>query len=138
MGMTYTVEHAERFVRATADGPVTLEDIRAHIESERLAGALAYRELIDARGASPAFSSEDIRVVVAILRRLGGESLLGPTAVIVDSQVGFGILRIFEALLDDVCAVKPFYRMDSAEEWLSGFREGNDQTDGPSGSEPGT
>jgi len=124
MGITLAVDHANRFVNVRAVGPITVDDIRAHIEEERLAGGLAHRELIDARGASPAFSSEDVRSVVAVLRRLGSDSLLGPTAVLVDSQVGYGMLRMFEALLDDVCAVRPFYEQEAAEQWLAGFSEG--------------
>jgi len=124
VGVTLAVDHARRFVSARAQGLIILADISAHMEEERIAGALAYRELIDGRGATPAFSSEDVRSVVAILRRLGSDSLLGPTAVLVDSQVGYGVLRMFEALLDDVCAVKPFYQREAAEEWLAGFSEG--------------
>jgi hypothetical protein len=123
MGITFSVDHAHRFVSARAEGPITLADISAHIERERLAGALAYRELIDGRGASPAFSSEDVRSLVAILRQLGSDSLLGPTAVLVDSEVGYGVLRMLETLLDDVCALRPFYQQEGAEEWLAGFSE---------------
>jgi len=124
MGITFSADHTDRIVSAKAAGLITLADISAHIEKERLAGALAYRELIDGRGATPAFSSDDVRSAVAILRQLGSDSLLGPTAVLVDSQVGYGMLRMFEALLDDVCAVRPFYDREAAEEWLAGSSEG--------------
>jgi hypothetical protein len=123
MGITFSVSDSNRLVRARAEGPISLDDIRAHIEEERLAGGLPHRELIDGRGATPAFTSEEVRSVVAILRQLGNDSRLGPTAVLVDSQVGYGMLRMFEALLDDVCAVRPFYRQDEAEQWLAGFSE---------------
>lgn len=120
MKIRFSVDYADRLVSTRAEGAITFADISAHLEQERLAGALAYRELIDGRGATPAVSSEEVRSVVAILRRLGSDSPLGPTAVLVDSQVGYGVLRMLEALLDDVCAVKPFYQQEGAEEWLAG------------------
>jgi hypothetical protein len=119
MGITFTVNHDDRIVSTKAAGPISLSDISDHIESERLAGGLAYPEWIDGRGATPAVSSQDVRSVVAILRRLRSDSPLGPTAVLVDSQLNFGLLRMCESLLDDVCAVRPFYEQEEAKQWLA-------------------
>jgi hypothetical protein len=122
--ITMKIDHARKFVFVRAQGPITLKDIVTHLEEERLEGGLAHRELIDARGYRPAFSSEEVRSTVALLRRLGNESRLGPTAIIVDSDVGYGMARMAEMLLDDVCAVRPFRRMEEAQEWLAAFPEG--------------
>lgn len=111
--------HVRRIVHAKAEGAITLAEIRAHLEEESNAGGLPYRELIDACGYRPAFSSQEVRTLVAVLRGLGEGSRLGPTAVIVDSDVGFGMLRMLEMLVLDVCLVRPFRGRAEAERWLA-------------------
>jgi hypothetical protein len=123
MKITTTVDHARRRVFVRAEGPITLGDIRTHLEEERLEIGLTYAELIDARGYSPAFSSEEVRTIVTILRRLGKESRLGPTAIIVDSDFGYGMLRLLEVLVEDVCDIRPFRQQEEAEKWLADFDE---------------
>jgi hypothetical protein len=123
MSFTTTVDHVHRRVFVRADGPITLDDIRTHLEEERLGVGLTYGELIDARGYTPAFSTEEVRTIVGILRRLGKESHLGPTAVIVDTDFGFGMLRLLEVLIEDVCEVRPFRSQEEAEKWLAEFHE---------------
>lgn len=123
MSITITSDHTGRLLFVRAEGPITLDDIRSHLEEERLEGGLPYHELIDARGYSPEFSSEDVRSIVDLLRRLGHESRLGPTAIIVDSEHGFGMIRMIEILVEDVCAVRPFRSREEAEKWLAEFPE---------------
>ena len=118
MGITATFDHKARRVSARAEGRVTLEDIRTHLEEERQEPGLGYSEVIDARGAIPDFSPADVRVVVAWLRWLGERTRLGPTAVIVDSDFEYGMVRMIEILVEDVCLVKPFRDKLDAELWL--------------------
>jgi hypothetical protein len=53
--------------------------------------------------------------------RLAEGSVLGPTAIIVETDVGHGMLRMLELLVEDVCAVRPFRREPEAEKWLGEF-----------------
>jgi hypothetical protein len=119
MAISLEVDHARRRVYARAPGPVTFMNILAHLEQESREGGLPYRELIDARGCEPQVSSAEVREVVDLLRRLGQSSPLGPTAVVVDSDVAYGMLRMLEILLDDVCQVQPFREVAEAESWLA-------------------
>jgi len=121
MSITVTFDHVRRRLFVRAQGPITLGDVRKHLEEERATAGLAYPELIDASGFTPAFSAADVREVVEILRRLAKESQLGPTAIVVDTKFGFGMLRMLEMLVEDVCLVRPFYRRSEAEEWLAEF-----------------
>lgn len=98
MGITCQIYHDCQAMDATADGLITFSDIRNHLLSERREKGLTFAELIDARTASPAFSSEDVRVVVSILRDFAREYKLGPTAVVVGTDVGFGMMRMLEIL----------------------------------------
>ena len=119
MPITATYDHQLRRVSARAEGPVTLEEIRNHLEEERQEPGLAYSELIDARGSIPAFSSADVRVLVALLRWLGERTRLGPTAVVVDDDLEYGMVRMVEILVEDVCLIKPFRDLLDAELWLN-------------------
>ena len=118
MGFTVTIDQGRRWLLATAEGVITLEDVRVHLSHEARAASLSYPELIDARAASPEFSPDDVRRIVALLRGLARDGRLGPTAVIVETDVGYGMLRMLEMLVEDVCAVRPFRRREPAEQWL--------------------
>lgn len=118
MTVSCLIDHAERLIMVIADGSITWEDVRAHLLQERLEEGLSYRELIDARTATPAWSSAQARDIVLLLTTFSQQSALGPTAVVVSDCFGFGMMRMLEILLDDVCLVKPFYDYDSAERWL--------------------
>ena len=118
MPITATYDHKHKRVIAEARGRVTLDEIRSHLEEERQEPALGFTELIDARDAVPEFPPADARILVAWLRWLGERTGLGPTAVIVNSDLAFGIIRMVEMLVEDVALVKPFRDKLDAELWL--------------------
>ena len=119
MGITATYDHRHRRVMAVVEGPVTLEQIRDHLEEERQEPGLAYGELMDARGSDPNLSPADVRVLVALLRWLGERTRLGPTAVLVSTDFQYGITRMVEMMVEDVCLIKPFRTGADAERWLA-------------------
>jgi hypothetical protein len=118
MPITTTFDHQHRRVIARAEGSITLDEIRDHLEEERQEPGLAYAELIDARDAIPDLSPADVRVLVAWLRWLGERTSLGPSAVVVNNDFSFGMVRMVEILVEDVCLVRPFRETLSAELWL--------------------
>jgi hypothetical protein len=120
MTITHSIDHDHRYMKATASGPVDWEEARTHLLDERREGGLSYAELIDARSATPTWSTTQAREIVKLLESLGRESRLGPTAVVVSSDFAFGMLRMLEILLEDVCIVRPFRDYDAAEQWLRG------------------
>lgn len=118
MPITCSIDYDRRYMEATATGPIGWEEILSHLLDERLKGGLSYPELIDACAATPTWSSAQAREIVALLTSYNRESALGPTAVVVSSDLAFGMIRMLEILLDDVCIVKPFYHYDDAKQWL--------------------
>ncbi|HEY6147960.1 MAG TPA: hypothetical protein VIZ69_09690 [Thermoanaerobaculia bacterium] len=54
---------------------------------------------------------------------LGRVHALGPTAVIVCNDVSYGILRMLETLVEDVCDVRPFRDRADGEAWLQSVRD---------------
>ena len=118
MPITATYDHQHRRVIATAEGRVTLDEIRSHLEEERQEPALGYSELFDVRDAIPDFPPADARILVAWLRWLGERTRLGPTAVVVNNDLAYGIARMVEMLVEDVAQVRPFRDKLDAELWL--------------------
>ena len=121
MPMTIRVDQERNELSVTAKGPISLGDIKAHLLEEEEGLGLGYRELIDASGAYPTLSPADIRTVVEILRDLGRKGALGPTAIVVPDDVTYGMCRMLEMLVDDVCDIRPFRISEraEAEQWLA-------------------
>lgn len=123
MPITATYDHSHHRVVAEAVGQITLDEIRTHLEEERLEPALVYSELFDARAAVPDFPPADIRVLVAWLRWLGERTRLGPTAVVVNTELAYGMGRMVEMLVEDVALVKPFRDKLDGEHWLDALAQ---------------
>ena len=121
MTITCSIDHDRRYMEATASGQVAWEEVRTHLLEERREHGLTYAELIDARSATPTWSSAQAREIVELLTALGRESRLGPTAVVVSHDFAYGMLRMLEMLLEDVCIVRPFRDYHEAEQWLWGL-----------------
>jgi hypothetical protein len=118
MPIICSIDHDRRNMVTIASGTIAWEEIRSHLVVERVEGGLSYSELIDGRAATPAWSSDQAREIVELLTTFSRKSALGPTAVVVSSDVAFGMLRMLEILLCDICIVKPFRDYEAAEQWL--------------------
>jgi hypothetical protein len=119
MSITYTIDRARRRLFTVAEGSVTFSDITAHLEKERNDNGLPFTELIDATRATVAFNTSDVRRIVDRLRNLGRNNALGPTAILTGDDVSYGIMRMLEMMVSDVCDVRPFRSRGKAEEWLN-------------------
>jgi len=117
-GIGHSVDVKLRLVTTVAEGVVSVADVREHLSSEQRDSALPFRELIDARHAWIDFSPAEVRELVDLLRSLSIQHYLGPTAVVVSSPVAFGVMRMLEALVEDVCVVRPFHDVAQAESWI--------------------
>ena len=122
MPVQIVMDHEAKKVKTTATGPIVMEDIQDHLVQEEREGGLAYRELVDASEAVPIMNTTDARATVEFLKTFARQGMLGPTAVIVPNEVGYGLVRMIEILLDGVAEVRPFRKTEKAEarEWLNG------------------
>jgi hypothetical protein len=118
MPITCSIDHDRRYMAVIASGPISWNEVRSHLLVERLEGGLSYLELIDARAATPTWSSDQAREIVELLTTCGRKSALGPTAVVVSNDLAFGMLRMLEILIGDICVVKPFRDYEAAKKWL--------------------
>ena len=117
---SHTVDTERNEMTTIAEGTVTLDEVRAHLHREKSDSALPYRELIDARNAVVRLSSSELQQIVELLRSLARSRRLGPTAVVVSTDVAYGIMRMFQILVEEVCVVQPFRDLAAATLWLNG------------------
>ncbi|HWA41482.1 MAG TPA: hypothetical protein VG712_07740, partial [Gemmatimonadales bacterium] len=80
MSLLTTVDHLHRFVVVRATGEISTSEVLAHLDAERAESGLAYRELIDGRGARLHWSSADARKIVEAIRHRSRSTRFGPTA----------------------------------------------------------
>ena len=119
MPISMSVDHARRQIVARVSGPVTFADIRSHLEMERAEGGLPFGELMDGRGSQSFVSPAEIQEIAGIVRQYGSTTRLGPTAIVVDNDLEYGMLRMLETLVEDVCEIRPFREWEEAESWLA-------------------
>ncbi len=122
--ITLVSDPAKRRINAHASGSIALADVERHLDEEQRLGGLAYAELIDARDATAVLSSADVRQIVDQLRWLAKDHTLGPAAVVVSNDVTYGMLRMLEILIEDVCLVRPFRDAAEARAWLDDVARG--------------
>jgi len=115
------IDRERQEIDAVAFGHIHYADVEKHLLEERNIDGLAYKEFMDARDAGLAFalSPAEIRQIVALVRSLAQTSRFGPTAVLVSTDIAFGIMRAIEMLLDDVAEVRPFRDEKLARSWLA-------------------
>jgi hypothetical protein len=117
--LSHTVDTERNEVTTIAEGTITLDEVRAHLRREKSDSALPYRELIDARNAVLRLTRSDVREIVELLRSPARARRLGRTAVVVSTDVAYGIMRMLQILVEDVCVVQPFRDLTAATLWLN-------------------
>jgi hypothetical protein len=119
MPITHTIDHQSRRMVTVAAGPIDLKDLETHWRAEVAEGGEAYPELVDGSQATVAFGPPEVRRMVEMLRIAAASGPLGPTAVVVHTDVGFGMIRMFGMLVESFCLIRPFRDRQEAEAWLA-------------------
>lgn len=118
MPFKYEIDHTLHKVHTSITGSVTRVDIERHLAKEEREAGLMYPEIIDARGVTVDLNPMDVRMLVATLKGLNVNNVLGPTAVLVSTDLNFGMLRMLSMLVGDTCEIEPFRTIEEAERWL--------------------
>jgi hypothetical protein len=120
MPITYTLDRERKRMHTRAEGLLTLADLQEHLDVEGHDRAEGYPELFDARGASTDITPDDVRVLVERARRWQAEGrIVGPTAIVADNDVVFGMARMYAILCEFVEApVEVFREVGPALAWL--------------------
>jgi hypothetical protein len=123
MAITFTLDRSRHRMFTRAEGMLTLGEIEAHLEVEEAERALGYAELFDARGTTLSVSAEDVRRLVERARKLHAAGIVvGPTAIVADSDVVFGMARMYAILSEFAHApVEVFRLVEPALAWLDDY-----------------
>ena len=119
MPITYVIDRIQQRMTTHADGLVTFDDINRHLDAEEHERALGLPELFDARGATTNITADQVRRLVRRAADTARKAPLGPTAIVADNDVAFGMARMYSILMEDVAgSVSVFRDLGSARRWL--------------------
>ena len=99
-------------------GPCGYKDVGNHLAREQQTQSLPYRELVDGRDGVAAFTPDEARNIVELLRRLEQESKIGRKAIVAPNGIAFALTRMIEMLTEDFCEVRAFLDEKEARLWL--------------------
>lgn len=119
MPMHFAVDHATQRCRATADGDLHLADLVALFTDLAARHSLDYTLCIDVRRGTLLLSADEIRRLVALTARLRAEHGYARTALIAESDVSFGMARMYATLAAETDTDFMVYRtLREGEAWL--------------------
>ena len=119
MPIRYSVDRLRGRLLTHADGIVTFHDINAHLDVEQRDHNLDRPELIDARGAKTNLTANQIRQLVQRAANMLRVVDLGPTAIVIDDDMAFGMARMYALLAErDGIVAEAFRDVESANRWL--------------------
>ena len=120
MPVTFEIDPAQRTVRTMAFGLVTYDDFAQHLAEEGRDDALGFAEVIDARGATTDITTSQVRLLVARTDTLLRQGQLGALAIVTDSDLTFGMARMYQILSEPLpVQIGVFRTFDEATAWLS-------------------
>ncbi len=128
MPITFEVDHNNQRVHVVGTGDLRIEDMAALVTELADSHCFAYSQLFDARGASVLLSAEETRRIVPLIARLREEHGQARTAFIADSDVSFGMARMYATLAADSDSGFMVYRtIEEGTAWLGWQRSGAEQ-----------
>lgn len=89
-----------------------------HLAREQHTQSLSYRELVDGQHAVAAFTPDEARNIVELLRELAQDGPIGRKAIGAPQGIAFALVRMIEMLTEDFCGVRAFLHEKDARSWL--------------------
>jgi hypothetical protein len=122
VSIQYFRDEAHNRLITTADGLLTFEDINAHLDLEERNGDLNRPELIDARNATTNITAQEVRHLAHRAAGMLSRVRLGPTAIVTNNDLVFGMARMYSVFAESAGAVVEVFRdMEAASRWLAQF-----------------
>jgi hypothetical protein len=119
MPITFVIDRVLQRMMTHADGVVTYAELNEHLNAEEQERGLGLPELIEASGATTDVTTGDVIRLVQRAARTSQSVPLGPTAIVVQDAVAFGMARMYSILMDRVGApVGVFRDRGEAIAWL--------------------
>lgn len=122
MAISWTIDPDFESVAVLAEGAVTRPDVEAYLRAMEAAGALGYRKLIDARGASVGMTDADMMAVGVKLRGYHAGPV-GALAIVLSRDAADAVARILGIMAAADRPMRLFTSLRAAERWLEGMIE---------------
>ena len=126
MAFEFEIDTTEGIMCKRGTGSVTVDDIHAQLaaEMEHPDFKPGLRRLVDYRFLEPRLSAEDVEAIAATMGRLQDRFGSARWAIVTNSDLVYGLTRMYMAFSDDSpIEVSVFREMDAARDWL-GLPEG--------------
>ncbi len=128
MPIAFEIDHAAQRLLVTATDQIRIEDMVALVTRLAELRVFGYSQRFDARGALVMLTAEEMRRIVPLIGRLREEHGQARTAFIADSDVSFGMARMYATLSADTDTGFMVYRtIEEGEEWLGWQRASVEQ-----------
>jgi L-2-hydroxyglutarate oxidase LhgO len=128
MPIEFEVDHGTQRVMVTATGELRIEDLAALVTRLAEMRVFGYSQRFDARGALVMLTAEETRRMVPLVARLREEHGQARTAFIADSDVSFGMARMYATLSADSDSGFMVYRtIEEGDAWLGWQRASSQQ-----------
>jgi hypothetical protein len=82
MPIRFTIDHDKRFVRARAEGEISLTDIEEFTDAVMVEDAMPYRKLFDGRGAFGKYDDNDMMMLGARVSAYAAAERRGALAIV--------------------------------------------------------
>lgn len=121
MPISYHIDPALGVAFKRVTGRLTPEELLAHLHDFTADSAFrpGLHAFVDCRETDVGSSSDDVRRMASDVRANGRELGTGRCAILVASDVQFGMVRVFEAFVGDTSMeFRTFRAVDEARQWL--------------------
>jgi len=119
MPITFEVDEDRQRVLVTATDEFRIEDMVALVTELANRHCLAFAQRFDARGAAMLVHADEMRRLVPLMARLRDEHGQARTAFVADTDLSFGMARMYATLAADVDTGFMVYRtIEDGDAWL--------------------
>ncbi len=118
MSAEWTISHTERLVTVRAQGVIGRGEIEAYLDDVVVKGAMPYRKFLDARGAVPDLTDDDMMLLGARVSAYAEMDPRGPVALVVDPGSAYDAALRFMNLGGARRPGMVFTSTDEARNWL--------------------
>ena len=122
MPVTYQIDRANRLVHTTCTGPITLADVIDHFRTLEQDPACpdCVDVLLDVQEGTTVPKSAELRDVAREIARIRGRVQFGVCAIVANTDILFGMMRMFEVFAEDYFhETQAFRTVGEAEAWLA-------------------
>ena len=118
MPISYRIDESRQRVYSRAEGVLTYAELRAHMNEEEGQPAASYSELFDCSEAITNITAQDVRQLAGERQGIAGLQQAGPIAIAATNDNLYGMLRMYDALTEQVRPIRVFRTAPEAERWL--------------------